>query len=90
MPIASMNRKIACQPNSCMVMPPSVGEMAGPMARISPTRFMIRAERSPVKRSRTTAREMATPAAAPTPCRKRAAISISMLRDSSAAIVAAR
>ena len=84
MPIATMSRKMACQPNNSMVRPPSVGAKAGPTARMMPIRFMIRAERSWVKRSRTSAREIATPTAAPTPCRKRAAISISIVGASSA------
>ncbi len=43
-----------------------------------PIRFMIRLDLSPRKRSRTSARDIATPAEAPTPCMKRAAMSDSM------------
>ena len=69
-----MTRKIARQPADASTSPPIVGAAAGPTARMMPIRFMIRDERSPWNRSRTIAREIATPAEAPTPWTKRAAI----------------
>ena len=70
-----MTAKIARQPAVTSSRPPIVGATAGPAARMMPIRFMIRAERSPSKRSRTSAREIATPAEAPIPCTNRASIS---------------
>ena len=69
-----MTTKIARQPAAISTSPPMVGATAGPAASTMPIRFMIRADRSPSKRSRTSAREIATPALAPTPCTKRASI----------------
>ena len=75
-PKPTIATKIDRQPAATSRSPPTVGATAGPAARMMPIRFMIRAERSPWKRSRTSAREMAMPAEAPMPCTKRAAISM--------------
>ena len=87
---ANMTTKMACQPASSIVRPPIVGAKAGPTPSIRPIRFMMRAERSLVNRSRTMAREMATPTAAPTPCRKRAAMRSSIVGATSASSEATR
>jgi len=89
-PKATIRMKMACQPNNSIVTPPMTGEKAGPIARMIPIRFMILADASLVKRSRTMAREIAIPAAAPTPCRKRAAISTWTFGENSASVLATR
>ena len=82
--------KIAYQPASSSVRPPMVGETAGPSARMMPMVFMMREEVSPSNWSRTMARAVATPTDAPTPCRMRAAISISTFAAAMARIAPAR
>ena len=63
---------------------------AGAMAINRPIRFMILTARASVNTSRTMARAMAMPAAAPTPCRKRAASITSMLSASKTMMHATR
>ncbi len=90
MPKQTITMKIACQPKSSMVKPPNVGATAGPTAMTIPMRFITRADASWVKRSRTIAREIVPPPAAPTPCRNRAISNISIVVENSAKTLAAR
>ncbi len=77
-PSPASTQKIARQlPNSVTRLPNS-GASIGDTLKTSMTSDISRAASGPVCRSRTTARGMVMPAQAPTPCRNRMAISISI------------
>ncbi len=67
-----MTTKSECQPASDKSVPPSVGASAGATPSMMPIRLRMRAEACPVNWSRTMAREIDMPAAAPMPCTERA------------------
>lgn len=69
-------------------MPPTTGTMAGVTPMNMVMLLMTLAAGRPSNRSRTIARAVAQPAAAPTPCTTRAAISMVIEVDSTAAKVA--
>ena len=71
---AHTTQNTARQPASAITALPASGARIGEMLKTSISSAIRRAASLPVCRSRTTARGIAMPAAAPSPCRKRIAI----------------
>lgn len=70
------------QPANAITPLPTSGARMGEMLKTSMSSDISRAASLPVCRSRTTARGIAMPAAAPSPCKKRSTISVWMLSAS--------
>ena len=80
-PYAATKTKFACQPNHRCRWLPMIGATIGAIPSTTPISDSILAARSPVYRSRTTARGTTATVAIPTAWTTRAAIRVSMLRD---------